>query len=190
MKVFSTGQVAKICKVTPRQVSKWFDSGRLKGYRIPGCKDWRIPKEYLIRFLQEHGMPLGELEDEVLAKVLVVTQDRPMLEAMEREWQSDCFSKVVSAASGFEAGIQVVGFRPDAVVVDFSIGRSEALQICNNLRRNAQFENAIVICVLPEPEEAVNFDRTIINEVWRKPLDAPLLAERLRAVIEAKKEMW
>ena len=35
MKVFTTGQVAKICKVAPRTVSKWFDSGRLKGYRIP-----------------------------------------------------------------------------------------------------------------------------------------------------------
>src|SRR5262249_14744586 len=34
-KVFTTGQVAKICKVAPRTVSKWFDSGRLRGYRIP-----------------------------------------------------------------------------------------------------------------------------------------------------------
>ena len=56
MKVFTTGQVAKICKVAPRTVSKWFDSGRLKGYRIPGSQDRRIPREYLIRFLKEHGI--------------------------------------------------------------------------------------------------------------------------------------
>ena len=43
MKVFTTGQVAKICKVAPRTVSKWFDSGRLKGYRIPGSQDRRNP---------------------------------------------------------------------------------------------------------------------------------------------------
>ena len=61
-KVFTTGQVAKICKVAPRTVSKWFDSGRLKGYRIPGSQDRRIPREQLIRFLKEHGMPLGELD--------------------------------------------------------------------------------------------------------------------------------
>ena len=61
-KVFTTGQVAKICKVAPRTVSKWFDSGRLRGYRIPGSQDRRIPREQLIRFLKEHGMPLGELE--------------------------------------------------------------------------------------------------------------------------------
>ena len=74
MKVFTTGQVAKICKVAPRTVSKWFDSGRLKGYRIPGSQDRRIPREYLIKFLKEHGMPLGDLEDEAMAKVLIVAQ--------------------------------------------------------------------------------------------------------------------
>src|SRR4051812_21210164 len=58
-KVFTTGQVAKICKVAPRTVSKWFDSGRLRGYRIPGSQDRRIPREHLIKFLKEHGMPLG-----------------------------------------------------------------------------------------------------------------------------------
>src|SRR3981081_760824 len=71
-KVFTTGQVAKICKVAPRTVSKWFDSGRLRGYRIPGSQDRRIPRERLIRFLKEHGMPLGELEDEAVGKVLMV----------------------------------------------------------------------------------------------------------------------
>jgi excisionase family DNA binding protein len=62
--VFTTGQVARVCKVAPRTVVKWFDSGRLRGYRIPGSQDRRIPRDDLIRFLNEHGMPLGELEEE------------------------------------------------------------------------------------------------------------------------------
>lgn len=70
--IFTTGQVARICKVAPRTVSKWFDSGRLRGYRIPGSQDRRIPREHLIRFLKEHGMPLGELEDEAMGKLLLV----------------------------------------------------------------------------------------------------------------------
>ena len=76
MKVFTTGQVAKICKVAPRTVSKWFDSGRLKGYRIPGSQDRRIPREYLIKFLKEHGMPLGELEEEGLHKILIIGAEK------------------------------------------------------------------------------------------------------------------
>ena len=41
--ILTTGEVAKICNVAPRTVSKWFDSGQLRGYRIPGSKDRRIP---------------------------------------------------------------------------------------------------------------------------------------------------
>ena len=62
--IFTTNQVALICKVAPRTVNKWFDSGRLRGYRIPGSLDRRVPREFLIRFLREHGMPLGELEEQ------------------------------------------------------------------------------------------------------------------------------
>jgi excisionase family DNA binding protein len=106
MKVFTTGQVAKICKVAPRTVSKWFDSGRLKGYRIPGSQDRRIPREYLIKFLKEHGMPLGDLEDEAMAKVLIVAQDQVLIENLKRELPADRSFRTSTAASGFEAGIQ------------------------------------------------------------------------------------
>lgn len=56
--ILTTGQCAKLCGVTPRDVAKWFDSGRLRGYRIPGSQDRRVPKEYLLRFLREQGMPI------------------------------------------------------------------------------------------------------------------------------------
>jgi hypothetical protein len=61
--VFTTGQVAKICLMAPRTVTKWFDSGILKGYRIPGSKDRRIPKESLIIFLKENEFPTNLLEN-------------------------------------------------------------------------------------------------------------------------------
>ena len=54
--IFTSDEVAKICNVSPRTVAKWFDSGRLRGYRIPGTQDRRVPRVYLIRFLKEHGL--------------------------------------------------------------------------------------------------------------------------------------
>lgn len=64
MKVFTVGQVAKICRVTPQAVGKWIDSGKLKGYRLPITQDHRIPREFLIKFLKEQGMLLGDFEGE------------------------------------------------------------------------------------------------------------------------------
>src|SRR3954462_7904623 len=189
MKVFTTGQVAKICKVAPRTVSKWFDSGRLKGYRIPGSQDRRIPREYLIKFLKEHGMPLGDLEDEAMAKVLIVAQDPVLIENLKRELPAERSFRTTTAASGFEAGIQAESFHPDCIIVDFSIGQLEALQICQNLRRNSEFGETILIALLPDDSSTANFDRSSINETFKKPFDAALLAERLRTLIGAKKEL-
>jgi len=189
MKVFTTGQVAKICKVAPRTVSKWFDSGRLKGYRIPGSQDRRIPRDYLIKFLKEHGMPLGDLEDEAMAKVLIVAQDQVLIENLKRELPLERSFKVAVAASGFDAGIQAESFHPDCIIVDFSIGRTEALQICQNLRRNTEFAEVTLIALLPDDGSSTSFDRSSINETFKKPFDAALLAERLRTLIGAKKEL-
>ncbi|MDO4586454.1 MAG: helix-turn-helix domain-containing protein [Planctomycetia bacterium] len=189
MKVFTTGQVAKICKVAPRTVSKWFDSGRLKGYRIPGSQDRRIPREYLVRFLKEHGMPLGELENETLAKVLLVAQDQVLVDHLKMELPEDKAFKVAVAASGFDAGLRAESFHPDCIIVDFSIGKAEALQICQNLRRNTEFSEIILIALLPDDGNSTSFDRSCINETFRKPFDANLLAERLRTLVGARKEL-
>ena len=189
MVVFTTGQVAKICKGAPRTVSKWFDSGRLKGYRVPGSQDRRIPREYLIRFLKEHGMPLGDLEDSMVAKVLVVVRDQTLLENIRKACPPEKSFKLAAAESGFDAGIQAKAVVPDCVVIDFAIGKVEALQVCQHLRRNPVFADAVIIALLPDDGSPLSFDRSAINETFKKPFHAELLAERMRTMVGARKEL-
>ncbi len=186
--IFTTGQVAKICKVAPRTVSKWFDSGRLRGYRIPGSQDRRIPREHLIRFLKEHGMPLGELEDEAMGKLLLVGVDSQVRSGLQEMISPNDF-KLELAASGFEAGIQAESLHPDAVVIDFAMGRNEALMIAQNLKKNADYTDTVLIGLLSDEDNASGFDRTIFNETFRKPFDAALLAERIRTLVGRKKQL-
>ena len=186
--IFTTGQVAKICKVAPRTVSKWFDSGRLRGYRIPGSQDRRIPREHLIRFLKEHGMPLGELEDEGLGKILLVGTDSQARSSLNEMMGADDF-KIESAVSGFEAGIQAESLHPDCVVIDFAMGRSEAVMIAQNLKKNTEYLETVLIGLLSDDDNASGFDRTLFNETFRKPFDGALLAERIRTLVGRKKQL-
>lgn len=186
--IFTTGQVAKICKVAPRTVSKWFDSGRLRGYRIPGSQDRRIPRDHLIRFLKEHGMPLGELEDEALGKILLVGLDHNIQHGLKEVLTADDF-KIDLAASGFEAGIQAESLHPDCVVIDFAMGRNEALMIAQNLRRNADYTDTVLIGLLSDEDTAAGFDRTVFNETFRKPFDSALLGERVKTLVSRKKQL-
>ena len=187
-KVFTTGQVAKICKVAPRTVSKWFDSGRLRGYRIPGSQDRRIPREHLIRFLKEHGMPLGELEEEGWHKILIVGAEKLFIDRVKELLPDADDYKYEAANSGFEAGIQAESFHPDTIVIDLAMGRSEALQIAANLRRNPQYEQTLIVALASEdeaaPESLVNFG---FSESFKKPFDIALLTERVQTLVEEKR---
>lgn len=55
---YTTGEVALICMVSVKLVNKWVDSGKLKGYRIPGGGHRRVTQEALSRFLKENNMPM------------------------------------------------------------------------------------------------------------------------------------
>ncbi len=185
--IFTTGQIAKICKVAPRTVSKWFDSGRLRGYRIPGSQDRRIPREHLIRFLKEHGMPLGELEDEALGKILLVGADNQVCSSINDMIGLDEF-KVESAVSGFEVGIQAESLHPDCVVIDFGMGQGESLMIAQNLKKKNKYAETILIGLVSDADNASGFDHSLFNETFRKPFDAALLAERIRTLVGRKKQ--
>lgn len=188
-KVFTTGQVAKICKVAPRTVSKWFDSGRLRGYRIPGSQDRRIPREHLIRFLKEHGMPLGELEEEGWHKILLIGVESLFNSRIRELLPEDEDYKYETAASGFEAGIQAESFHPDTIVIDLAMGRSEGLQIAQNLRRNPAYEATMIIAMASEDEASPEgLTQYGFNEAFKKPFDIALLAERIRTLVEEKRE--
>lgn len=135
-RVFTTGQVADICMVAPRTVAKWFDSGRLRGYQIPGGGDRRVPRDILIRFLREHGIPAGrlaEIDGPEGVRVLLVgaaPQLAGRLDAAIRARVPDPGYTVVRAASsGFEAGLVAADYRPTHVLIDAAMGRIEACQI-------------------------------------------------------------
>ena len=57
-KVLTPGDVAEICNVAHRTVQRWFDSGLLSGYRLPGSKDRRIPIGELISFMKANNIPI------------------------------------------------------------------------------------------------------------------------------------
>src|SRR4029450_9636413 len=152
--IFTTGQVAKICKVAPRTVSKWFDSGRLRGYRIPGSQDRRIPREHLIKCLKEHGMPLGELEEEEWHKVLIIGAEKLFIERLREILPDDEDFKYEIAQSGFEAGIMAESVHPDTIIIALALGRSEPIQITSNLRKNAAYETTLIVGLASEDEAA------------------------------------
>jgi two-component system, OmpR family, response regulator RpaA len=180
-KVFTTGQVAKICRVARRTVSKWFDTGLLKGYLIPGSQDRRIPREQLIKFLKEHGMPLGELEEEEWHKILLIGTEKLFNDRLRELLPENDDFKFEIANSGFEAGTLAQSFHPDTIVIDLGLGRYESVQITANLRKNDAYTDTLIVGLAGEDEaEPEKLKEHGFNDIFKKPFDTAMLAANIR----------
>jgi len=131
--LFTTGMVAAVCGVARRTVTQWFDSGKLRGHRIPGGNDRRIPREQLIRFLKENRMPLGGLEANIGKPVLYIGTDASLADGLADALDFDAYD-FRRAVDGFAAGAMTREFRPAVAVVDCILGTGVALSIARHLR--------------------------------------------------------
>jgi len=97
--VYTTGEVAEICKVSQQTVIRCFDSGKLRGFRVPGSRFRRIPRESLIQFMKENGIPLDSL-DSGRKRVLAVDDDEAILEMLVELLERDGRVEVRVARGG------------------------------------------------------------------------------------------
>ena len=55
-RVMTTGQVARVFNVNINTVIKWFDEGKLEGFRLPRSNERRIYRESVQAFMKLHGI--------------------------------------------------------------------------------------------------------------------------------------
>lgn len=143
--VLTTGEVAKICNVASRTVSKWFDSGQLRGYRIPGSKDRRIPVSALRKFMKSHGIPMDGLMSGS-TRVLVVDQDDEVISTLKTILSEQTSYEVRTANSAFAAGVESEKFRPHVMLLDMHLSDiSDGRIICKFLREHDDLQTTKVI---------------------------------------------
>ena len=144
--VLTTGDVARICHVAPRTVSKWFDNGQLKGYRIPGSKDRRIPLSELIRFMKVHNMPTADLGVGKI-RVLIADSDARTASALAEILKARADYEVRTARSSFETGAVVRTYAPHVLLVSFLADGIDAMGVCKGIHDNEDLRTIKIIAL-------------------------------------------
>lgn len=144
--VLTTGEVAKICNVAPRTVSKWFDSGALKGYRIPGSKDRRIPVSQLVRFMKEHGIPFDGVAGGK-TRVLVVDDEPEIVSTLEKVLSEQANYEVRTATGTFMAGVECERFKPHVILADVHMGDANPEDFARTVQSDDEFQMTNVIAM-------------------------------------------
>ncbi len=145
--VLTTGDVAKICHVAPRTVSKWFDNGQLKGYRIPGSKDRRIPVSELIRFMKMHNMPTSALPVGKI-RVLVADSNDKTASALADVLRSEADYEVKTVRSNFGTGAIVHKFAPHVLLVSLLSEDIDAMSICECIHTHEDLRTIKIIALV------------------------------------------
>ena len=151
--VLTTGDVAKICHVAPRTVSKWFDNGQLKGYRIPGSKDRRIPVSELIRFMKMHNMPTSALPVGKI-RVLVADSNDKTASALADILQSEADYEVKTVRSNFGTGAIVHKFAPHVLLVSLLSEDIDAMSICECIHTHEDLRTIKIIALVNNLSES------------------------------------
>jgi excisionase family DNA binding protein len=178
--VLTTGEVAKICSVAPRTVSKWFDSGALTGYRIPGSKDRRIPLNQLIKFMKHHGMPLNGLMTGC-TRVLIVDGEKDVVEVLEKILEDEAKYEVEVARSGFAAGAIAEKFKPHVIFLDMHLSDVDGRAVAKHVKANPELQLTKVIAVsgTMTDDELKALTTSGFDGYLRKPFQVRQVIERV-----------
>jgi len=178
--IFTTGEAADICKISQQTIIRCFDSGRLKGFRVPGSRFRRIPREALLQFMKDNGIPPDSL-DNGKTKVLVVDDDPEIVELFVDVLERDGRFEVKTAATGYDAGMMTQEFMPDLIILDYMLPDINGNVVCKTIRSNPNFEHTKIIIVsgVVNQDEINDLLKAGADEFVKKPFNIEKLIERI-----------
>lgn len=186
--VFTTGEAAKICKVSQQTIIRCFDNGTLKGFRVPGSRFRRIPREQLYVFMRDNGIPTDALESGK-RKVLLVDDDVELVELMQDVFSRDGRFEARTANNGFNAGMMILEFEPDLVVLDVMLPDINGREVCARVRGDSGLESVKIMCIsgMIEQEKIEDLRKAGANDFMNKPFAVEDLLNRCCELLDMER---
>ncbi len=185
--VFTTGEAAKICKVSQQTIIRCFDSGQLKGFRVPGSRFRRIPRDVLYKFMKENHIPTDALESG-RRKALLVDDDAELVEMIRDAMERDGRFETRVASNGFDAGMMVKEYHPDVIVLDVMLPDINGKEVCQRVRSDSALDDVKIICIsgMVEQDKIADLRAAGADEFIQKPFDVDKLLERVCRLLDVE----
>ncbi len=183
--VFTTGEAAKICKVSQQTIIRCFDSGQLKGFRVPGSRFRRIPRDQLYAFMRDNGIPTDAL-DSGRRKVLIVDDDQELVELISDVLERDGRFEIKTVNNGFDAGMMVKEYHPDLIVLDVMLPDINGREVCQRVRSEKSMDDIRIICIsgMVEDDKIEELKAAGANDFMHKPFEVEKLLERICTLLD------
>jgi len=144
----TTGDVADYCHVSLRTVLFWIEEGKLHTYKTPGGHN-RIKRSEFMEFMKKHEMPIPArfIHPEQRKKILIVDDDRNMVNALVRMLKRENRYDLDTAFDGFDAGRKILEFMPDIVILDIRMPGVDGYAVTKRIKLIPHDRNIKIIAV-------------------------------------------
>ncbi len=183
--VFTTGEAAEICKVSQQTIIRCFDAGRLQGFRVPGSRFRRIPRNELLRFMRTNDIPTDVLES-ARRRILVVDDDEQIVELFQDVFSKDERFEVKTAKTGYDAGLLTEQFKPHLILLDYMLPDINGNLVCDRIRANPDLGGTKIIIVsgVVKREEIDDLLKSGADDFVKKPFNINELVDRMVDLLE------
>ncbi len=187
--VFTTGEAAKICKVSQQTIIRCFDSGQLKGFRVPGSRFRRIPREALFRFMRENNIPTDALESGRRG-ILIVDDDPAVVELISDVLSTDSRFEVKVVNNGFGAGMIAKEYHPDLIILDVMLPDINGKAVCELIKSDSSLSDIKIICIsgMVEEDRIQELRDAGADDFMHKPLDIDELLRRICKLLDIESQ--
>ena len=184
--VYTTGEAAEICRLSQQTIIRCFDSGQLQGFRVPGSKFRRIPRDLLVKFMEDNKLPTDGLRNGKI-RVLVVDDEPQVTELFADAMKTDGRFEVAIAHTGYDAGVMTQEFEPDIVVLDYMLPDVNGNVVCRTIRENPELTGIkiLIISGMVDPGEVEGLMKAGADDFIKKPFNIQKVIERIIELVKA-----
>jgi excisionase family DNA binding protein len=153
---YTIPEAAEFCSVSRSTMWRWVKSGKVLASTTLGGQH-RIQKNHLQAVLAEKGVyphpgngkaKQTEISETLSSqKKILIVDDEPQFRKLMKRILSSRGYQIMEASDGFEAGIQIIDFKPDLVLLDLYIPGMDGFEVCRKIKENPKTAIIVVVAV-------------------------------------------
>lgn len=182
---YSIPEAAKLSGVSRTTLWGWVKSGHIKALVTPGGHH-RILKEDVDIILTENHATRHQLPKQ--QKTILIVDDEPHMKMVLTLTLSRMGYFAETASNGFDAGIKVVEFIPDLVILDLFMPGIDGFEVCSRIKKKKELVQTKILAMsgLDSPENRVRILKLGADSFLSKSADiSDLVAEVKRLLGDA-----
>lgn len=185
IKTLTPGEIAKLCAVHQRTVSRWIASGKLKGHQLPGRGDYRVVEADFIAFAKAYNLPV-QLTEQKPPTILIVDDEAPVRRALKRVF-SQAGYEVEEAENSFAAGALLERCQPSLITLDLMMPGIRVDQVFDFLSNQSSVAGIPVVVISAAPQSVLESAHAHgAAAIISKPFNNQALLDCIAGLVESR----